>query len=373
MQFLLQNGEGIDSHNRLHVENWFSEGLAEAMVGGCSGRKVKELDYLNHLIDKHGKRSPISFKTYEQVVEWSAKQPKMAGYHFLFPMYNLAVDYILDEDGFGKSPHDLAGIFMDIAGGKDFPIAFENRVGISLAEYEEQFFDLMDSYLPEGEGVRFRSTSHIWLALVTMSLTCIICGIARSKEMRLCTRALWLLITLLYGPLSLLGFLLFRRWSRQEVTIWQRSLWESIYNVAGNALGLVLLCGAFALFLPAKDPLDFVLLAPFLVGWLVFRSPVVAVHLRTRYVGAAFRAFPVEIASTILVLTGMLTLLVTLSQHWWFSLDPRTLLFWPVLSLGATAGAIIVYPLNFWIVRRNSTTSLLGQSFDFACFGNKSS
>jgi hypothetical protein len=51
----------------------------------------------------------------------------------------------------------------------------------------------------------------------------------------------------------------------------------------------------------------------------------------------------------------MLTVLIQLSEHyWWFSLDPGTPLFWSVLSAGAIAGGVIVYPFNLWMVRRGS-------------------
>ena len=128
-----------------------------------------------------------------------------------------------------------------------------------------------------------------------------------------------------------------------------------MYSVTGNAAGLVFLFVSFQFLVPDGDPTDFALLAPFLFGWLLFRAPPVAARSRRPYLMAVFRSLPAEILSTILVLSGMLTVLIQLSEHyWWFSLDPGTPLFWSVLSAGATAGAVIVYPFNVWMVRRNA-------------------
>jgi len=43
--------------------------------------------------------------------------------------------------------HALSDLFLDARDGMLFSTAFENRFEIGLAEYEEQFFDLMNNYL----------------------------------------------------------------------------------------------------------------------------------------------------------------------------------------------------------------------------------
>jgi hypothetical protein len=270
-------------------------------------------------------------------------------------MYRLAVEYLMDADGFGKSPQDLAGIFTDMADGSDFPTAFENRVGISQEDYEEQFFDLMNDYLPEGDLTRFKRTSLAWLVLTAVSLIVLAWSLARGTGTRCGLALVWVLVTVVFGPLGLLGYLLSCRWPRQQVNTWRRALGASMYSVTGNAAGLAFLFVSFSFLVPDGDPTDFALLAPFLFGWLLFRAPLVAARSRRPYLVAVFRSLPAEILSTILVLSGMLTVLIQLSEHyWWFSLDPGTPLFWSVLSAGATAGAVIVYPFNLWMVRRDA-------------------
>ena len=277
VEALLKGRDVADMTVDTMVHVWFSEGFAEAVVGGTLEGAVKDLDYLNHLTAKYGKLSPISFIHDGMVGDWSKTETPRARTEYHYPMYRLAVEYLMDADGFGKSPQDLAGIFMDIADGSDFRTAFENRVGISQEDYEEQFFDLMNDYLPESDLMRFKRASLAWLVLTAGSLIVLAWSLARGT---------------------------------------------------GTRWGLVLV-------------------------WLLFRAPLVAARSRRPYLVAAFRSLPAETLSTILVLSGMLTVLIQLSEHyWWFSLDPGTPLFWSVLSVGAIAGSVIVYPFNLWMVRR---------------------
>jgi hypothetical protein len=69
------------------------------------------------------------------------------GYYYYYPMFQLAVEYLVDINGHGKSFNDLKNLLLDVSVGVPFPIAFNNRFEISLAEYERQFFDLMNDYL----------------------------------------------------------------------------------------------------------------------------------------------------------------------------------------------------------------------------------
>lgn len=43
--------------------------------------------------------------------------------------------------------HALSDLFLDARDAMLFLTVFENRFGIGLTEYEEQFFDLMNNYL----------------------------------------------------------------------------------------------------------------------------------------------------------------------------------------------------------------------------------
>jgi hypothetical protein len=355
VESLLKGRDVAHTPMEMRVHVWFSEGLAEAVTGGTSGGAIRDLGYMNHLTAKYGKLSPVSFEHDGQVGDWSKRETVLAGYEYQYPMYQLAVEYLLDADGFGKSPQDVVGIFTDMADGSDFPTAFESRLGISLADYEEQFFDLMNDYLPEGLPIRFKRASLAWLVLVAGSLIVLAWSIARGAGTRWGRVFVWVLVTVVFGPLGLLGYFLSYRWPGRQVPGWRRAIGASIYSVTGNAVGLAFLFVSFSFFVPEGDPTDFAILLPFLFGWLLFRAPLIAARSHRPYPVAVLRSLPAEVLSTILVLSGMLTALIQFSEnHWWFSLDPGTPLFWLVFSVGAMAGAVIVYPFNLWMVRRGA-------------------
>jgi hypothetical protein len=52
-----------------------------------------------------------------------------------------------DGEGHGRSWQDLKDLFVDVRNGIVFSAAFEDRLRISLSEYEDRFFDLMHTYL----------------------------------------------------------------------------------------------------------------------------------------------------------------------------------------------------------------------------------
>lgn len=87
---------------------------------------------------KYGRLSPIAFKT-DAMVGDDPSDPNTvtACTEYHYPMYHAAVEYLLDKDGLGRSPEDVTNLFIDLVNYKSFPIAFENNMGIGLAEYEE--------------------------------------------------------------------------------------------------------------------------------------------------------------------------------------------------------------------------------------------
>ncbi|MGB3097405.1 MAG: hypothetical protein WBB46_11825 [Candidatus Deferrimicrobiaceae bacterium] len=74
---------------------------------------------------------------------------KPGGYPIINPMmFQLAAEYLVDANGHGKKVNDFKNLLLDVRNGVPFPTAFQNRFGMSLSEYESQFFALMNAYLP---------------------------------------------------------------------------------------------------------------------------------------------------------------------------------------------------------------------------------
>ena len=127
---------------------WFSEGTAEVL--GCfSVAAPRTLDEVNALIAKYGRINPIAWRV--------DLPPSEVGDEYLkyyYPMAHLAVQYLVDADGLGRSPQDLAAVMLDMGSGASFASAFKAHIGLSESEYEAQFWARMDAYLPQSEFPR---------------------------------------------------------------------------------------------------------------------------------------------------------------------------------------------------------------------------
>ena len=64
-----------------------------------------------------------------------------------YPMFSLAVHYLLEPEGYAKSLEEVKEIFSDMKGGQWFVIAFEEHMGLSLATFESEFYDRIYVYL----------------------------------------------------------------------------------------------------------------------------------------------------------------------------------------------------------------------------------
>ncbi len=152
VEALLKGRDTAHTPVSIRVHMWYSEGLAEAISGGTSGPVVRSLEDLNRLTEEYGRVSPVGYRTDADVGDYSDPDMIRAYVDYVYPMNQLAVEYLIDPVGLGKSPHDAIAVFTDIADGMTFAEAFTSRFGMTLEEYDERFFELMDDYLPELES-----------------------------------------------------------------------------------------------------------------------------------------------------------------------------------------------------------------------------
>jgi len=73
---------------------------------------------------------------------------EFVGYYYFYPMFHLALRYLIDPAGRGRSCLDARDLWVDVGGGMEFSVALRNRFGSSESEFEDQFFQLMRDYLP---------------------------------------------------------------------------------------------------------------------------------------------------------------------------------------------------------------------------------
>jgi len=127
------------------VDVWLTEGLAEAVSGGTAGGSITDLQKFNALRNQYGSLNPVAMHRYE---DYPGTDTGLIAYEYLYPMFQLAVGYLVDANGHGGTMSDVKNLFLDVRSGVPFPTAFQNRFGMSLSEYESRFVALMTAYLP---------------------------------------------------------------------------------------------------------------------------------------------------------------------------------------------------------------------------------
>lgn len=130
------------------TEKWFHEGVAMVMGGEPPGQ-LSSLGALNRwrqeMAAYPGQGNPVFIKSWQDYPpEIQANAPALNGYYLAF---ELAVRYLLDPVGLGKSWADVRAICLAIGGGTPFAAAFEAQMGLSLERYESEFWGLMGEYL----------------------------------------------------------------------------------------------------------------------------------------------------------------------------------------------------------------------------------
>ncbi len=129
--------------NDERVYSWFAEGIAIEISDDNFYIRIDSQAKMDSLISIYGKRNPISFqysRTYPTDIEG-------IGRFYLYPMFWLAVRYLTDPAGQGRSFYDVRDVLIDAGNGVSFKTSLGNRFGIGFADYESQFFDLMNEYL----------------------------------------------------------------------------------------------------------------------------------------------------------------------------------------------------------------------------------
>jgi CubicO group peptidase (beta-lactamase class C family) len=196
----------------------------------------------------------------------------------------------------------------------------------------------------------------VWGALIAVSLILLFTSLARGGVLPRVTVLIWAAIAVLFGPLGLLAYWLTCRlpiYTGHVPSHWQRALGATVCCATGNILGVMLLVAAYIAFIPSGSTGPLVLLAAFTVGWLGFRAPPLAVWSGCGYWKALFRTLLSELVSTMLVAAGAMPVFILLDRHWYpYANRLDSPLFWALSVLGALAGALVVYPLNLWLVHR---------------------
>ncbi len=122
---------------------WFSEGLAEQTAGG-SRTPILTLEELSAWMAPPDHFNPVSIR------EWgdfpASVIERTNGFEY-YPMFDLAVRYLLDGEGHGKSYTEVLAMCEEMRAGAVFEYAFQKHMGITVQEFETGFQDRVTAYL----------------------------------------------------------------------------------------------------------------------------------------------------------------------------------------------------------------------------------
>jgi hypothetical protein len=134
---------GLESNSGVPwPEYWFSEGIAEYISGG-SFTPIETWDQVIAWLQDQDHINPVSVLRYNSS---PVDQSRIGEY---YPLFGLAVRYLLDEKGLGKTFLDVRAMYLDMNNTKNFRISFERYMGITVEYYEENFFNLIADFLEE--------------------------------------------------------------------------------------------------------------------------------------------------------------------------------------------------------------------------------
>lgn len=129
---------------------WFTEGLAEAVSDGGPFPPIRCWPEVEAFLNQPGSVNPLTIRVIEDIPDYETNPSLMSSQYY--PLFGLAVRWLLDPMGQAKSHVDVKHLFRDISAGMGFSEAFQKHMGISRDYYRDHFYELMQAYLPASCG-----------------------------------------------------------------------------------------------------------------------------------------------------------------------------------------------------------------------------
>lgn len=199
----------------------------------------------------------------------------------------------------------------------------------------------------------------LWFVLTILSVAFVAIDIRSTPESPVLKWA-FILMTAYSGPLGAFLYVLGCReplpglHSQYVSARWRQVLGSTMHCVAGDGLGILVgavIGSLLRLPPPVHIALEYVL--GFGFGWTIFQ----ALFMRDMAGGSLRRAlsmtFIPEFLSMNALMGGMLAVMALIMANVPGTEDPRRAIFWFVMSMALVGGAILAYPINWWLVARH--------------------
>ncbi len=199
----------------------------------------------------------------------------------------------------------------------------------------------------------------LWDILTILSLIFLIWDLFTNTPTMWVMKVAWILIVLYTGPVGLFIYLLScrqpMRGTHDEFIAphWKQSIGSMMHCVAGDATGIII---AASITFPFKLPngLDVLIeySAAYIMGLFIFQALFMKSMMGGNYLLALRKTIFAETVSMNMVMVGMIPVMVILRTKIPGGDDPKTPLFWGIMSLATIVASFTAYPINSWMVGR---------------------
>jgi hypothetical protein len=196
----------------------------------------------------------------------------------------------------------------------------------------------------------------LWFVLTALSVAFVAVDVRSTPESPILKWG-FVLVTAYTGPLGAFLYVLGCReplpglHERYVEARWRQVLGSTMHCVAGDGVGI--LAGAIiGSALHVSEPLHVVLeyILGFGFGWSIFQALFMRDMAGGSYVRSLRQTFIPEFLSMNALMAGMVPVMVIAMAHVPGSNSPRGASFWFVMSMALLGGALIAYPMNWWLV-----------------------
>ncbi len=203
-------------------------------------------------------------------------------------------------------------------------------------------------------------TLGIWFSLTAVSVIYVAWDlITRTPEMKVMKWG-WVLVTLYAGPVAFIVYWLSCRepapGTHEEfiAPLWKQTVGSTIHCIAGDATGIIVAATITNLLgLPMGLDAAVEYIAGFAFGLLIFQALFMKDMLGGSYWQAVKATWLPEWLSMNAVMAGMIPAMIVLMTRDMSAMEPTSLRFWGVMSLATLVGALLAYPINWWLVKNH--------------------
>src|SRR5215469_732471 len=196
----------------------------------------------------------------------------------------------------------------------------------------------------------------LWFILAALSVVFVATDIRSTPESPVLKWA-FVLIAAYTGPFGAFLYVLGCREplpglpARYVVAGWRQVLGSTMHSVAGD--GVVILAGVVIGSMlhvspPGHVALEYIL--GFGFGWTIVQALFMRDMAGGSFRRALYRTFVPEFLSMNSLMAGMVPVMILLMANNPGSDSPHSATFWFVMSMALLAGAILAYPMNWWLV-----------------------